>query len=281
MGRFANSWTLTKVSLKVVSQDRELLLMPILSFFASLVSLALVLGIGFTTRIPVQIYASDHSLNLPGLGLAVLLYILLAFIQTYFFAAVIASASQRLAGGNPTLGSALGAANKRIGRLFLWSIVVGLMNVLMQMLRERGGAVGRLVAGLGSLAWSVATYFVVPVLMFEDEPVLSSIGRSSSLLRKTWGEAAIGGAGAGVVFMIGYLLLVLTGFLLFSAGAALGLGGIIAVAVILVVAFVLLACLQSVVSGVYRAALYRFATTGNAGAGFSSEMLGAAFVRKA
>ena len=47
-----------------------------------------------------------------------------------------------------------------------------------------------------------------------------------------------------------------------------------------VVVIILLALIQAAMQGVYSAALFRFATTGNAGAGFDSALLGNAFRRK-
>jgi hypothetical protein len=135
------------------------------------------------------------------------------------------------------------------------------------------------VAGLGNLAWSLATYFMIPILLFENDPVLKSVGRSGSLFKKTWGETVIGTGGVGLVFGILTVVLVVVGFLAAQALWATG-GFLAALPVIAVVLFgvLLLATLQSVLGGVYKAALYRFATTGQAGTGFAPEQLQAAFV---
>jgi hypothetical protein len=279
MGRFANSWTMTKASLRVVAQDKELLVLPILSLLASVVAFLAVVGVGFGTGILPNVFRADGSPNGAGIVLAFLLYVALAFVQVFFAAAVVAGASERLAGGNPTLASSLKAASRRLGRLFVWSIFVAVVNVLLQALRERGGQAGRLAAGLGNMAWSLATYFMIPVLLFEDAPVMKSVGRSGSLFKKTWGETVIGTGGVGLVFGLLMVALVMVGLFLGQALYASG-GLLAALPVIALVGFgvLLLATLQSVLGGVYKAALYRFATTGQAGAGFAPEHLQGAFV---
>src|SRR2546427_2506436 len=43
------------------------------------------------------------------------------------------------------------------------------------------------------IAWTLACYFVVPVLAFEDLTPIDALKRSSKLFRDTWGEKVIGG----------------------------------------------------------------------------------------
>jgi len=279
MGRFANSWSLTKASLHVVSQDKELLVLPVLSFLASLVAFLAVTGIWIGARITPDLYLAPGQLNVPGIVLVFATYLVLAFIQVFFGAAVVAGATQRLAGGDPTLGSCLSAASRKAGRLFVWSIFVAVVNILLQMLRERGGQLGRAAAGVGNLAWSLATYFMIPVLMFEDAPVMKSVGRSGSLFKKTWGETVIGTGGVGLVF--GLLMVVLLVVGIFLAQPLYLAGGLVAalpLLAVIVLGVLLLATLQSVLGGVYKAALYRYATTGQTPPGFAPQQVQGAFV---
>lgn len=278
MGRFATSWTLTKASLRVVSQDKELLVLPILSFLASIAAFAGVVGLGWTAGLFPEFTNPDGTVKLAAVAAGLALYLLLAFVQVFFAAAVVAGAHQRLSGGNPTLGSSLKAAAQKAGRLFVWSIFVAVVNVLLQMLRERGGQLGRIAAGVGNLAWSLATYFMIPVLLFENDPVMKSVGRSGSLFKKTWGETVIGSGGVGLVFGILMMAVVLLAMLVLQS--APGPGMFLGVFAVAIVALLLLSTLQAVLAGVYKTALYRFATTGQAGAGFTPEQLQAAFVPK-
>jgi hypothetical protein len=285
MGRFANSWELTKTSFRVASQDKELMLLPVLSFLAGILSFALVAGIGFSAGLFPKITDATGHLRLGAAGLMVVLYFLLAFVQTYFAAAVVAGASERLAGGNPTIGSSLRAANRRLGRLLGWSAISATVSIVLQIVRERGGLAGRIAAGLGNLAWQLATYFVIPILLFEEVGLAPSIGRSGSLFKKTWGEQVIGTGGVGLVFGLAFMLLIFVGVLLVQAVVTAGgpSGGLLAALPIIVVFVglgIALTALQAVIQGVYKAALYRFATTGQA-MGFTTEQLQGSFRPKA
>lgn len=278
MGRFARSWDLFKTSLSVVKKDKELLWMPVLGAIASLVAIAAVTGVGLASGVWPDTQNADGTTNVPGIALAFVLYILLAFVTLFFNAAVVAGANERLAGGDPTVGSALRAASKKAGKLFLWSIVVATVNVILQAIRERSNALGGILASIAGTAWNLATYFMVPVLLFGDEGVGGSLKRSGSLFKKTWGETVIGQGGLGLVGFVFGIVAVLVGLLLLYLLAPLGIVGIATGVAILVLGVVAVATLMSVVEGVYKAALYRYATTQQVAPGFDATQLGGAFV---
>lgn len=278
MGRFARSWDLFKTSLKVVQQDKELLWMPILGAIASIVSIAAITGVGFVSGVWPETQAADGSANVPGILLAFALYIILAFITLFSNAAVVAGASERLAGGDPTVSSCLRAAGRKAGKLLGWAVVVATVNVILQAIRERNGVVGQILAGLAGTAWNLATYFMVPILMFEDEGMGGSLKRSGGLFKKTWGETVIAQGGLGLAGMALTVVAVLAGLLVLFVLSMLGPVGFVAGIALLVVAVLGVATLMSVVQGVYKAALYRFATTHQVAPGFNEAQLGGAFV---
>lgn len=281
MGRFARSWDLFKTSLSVVRQDKELLWMPVLAALASIVAILAIAGIGFGAGVWPQTRAADGSVNVPGVALAFALYIVLAFVSLFFNAAVIAGATERLRGGDPTMGSAMGAAWAKAGRLFLWSIVVATVNVILQAVRERSNVVGRIAAGLAGMAWNLATFFMVPVLLYESEGLAPSVKRSAGLFKQTWGETVIGQGGLGLASMVFTLPLILLAFIVFMVLAPSGnIAAIAIAATVFALGFVFVSALFSVLGGVYKAALYRYATTGQAGGAFAPEQLAGAFTPK-
>lgn len=276
MGRLSTSWTLVKSSWKVLRQDKELLWMPVLSGVASVLAILAVVGVGFVVTPATY---TEGSFDAVGMVLAGLMYVLLAFVAVYFHAATVAAAWERLDGGDPTVGSALRAANRRIGKLFAWSLVVATVNVILQVIREQNG-VGRLVAGLVGGAWNLATYFVVPVLMFEDEGVGGGLKRSLRTFRERWGETLVGHVGIGFamgLLTVGFVLV--AGILTVLLASALGMPGAIAGIAVGVLGVVVLLLVSTVLSAVYKAALYRYAVRGDSGgSGFDEQTLaGAAY----
>jgi hypothetical protein len=277
MGRFARSWKMTKTSFRVVGQDKELLWLPILSFIATVVAVMGIAGIGFAAGVFPQI-TTDGGIDPVGAAVAFLMYLALAFVQVFFHAATVAGANQRLSGGDPTVGSSLRAAWKHVGRLFVWSLIVATVNVILQALRERAGPIGQIASSIAGVAWNLATYFVVPLLIFEDRSIGQSLKNSGGLFKKTWGESVVGAYGIGLVGGVFTFLWILLGLVLtVGLGSLLGAAGFIIGIVVLVMGVVLLLVLFTVAAAVYKTALYRFASEGHAGGDFDDGALAHAY----
>jgi len=144
--------------------------------------------------------------------------------------------------------------------------------LVLRALAERFGAIGRIVAGFAGLAWGVATYLVVPVLIFEKIGPWAAVKRSGSLLRQTWGEAAGGYLTLGAIFV----LLALPGVLFLVVGGLIGgIVGLLVGVAIAVVYWLLLGLLGAAAQSILVTALYRYATTGKLGFGFPEDLFSA------
>jgi len=137
--------------------------------------------------------------------------------------------------------------------------VAATVGLILRTIGQRAGIIGKIIVGLIGAAWSIVTYFVVPVIAFEGLGPFQAMKRSGSLLRQTWGEALLSNLSLGLVFfalaLIGLLPLILVAL-------TLNVVLIIAVVAILVVYWVILAILASAASTVLNAALYRYAIKG-------------------
>jgi Family of unknown function (DUF6159) len=108
------------------------------------------------------------------------------------------------------------------------------------------------------------------VILYEPLGVIASIKRSGSIFRQRWGETFVGTAAIGLALFLLALPVILLAVLLGAVSMPLGLAvGVILVAV--------MAAVGSALSGVYNAALYRYATSGEAGGAFQPADLQGAF----
>ena len=268
MGRFGRSVELAEQSFRVLMQDKTLMVLPILSGVVTAFVVATVFVGTFGFGLPELQQPPQPILFLP----VFVMYVVTYFVGIFFQAAVIAGATQRLRGGDPTLGSAISAAADHAAQILGWAVIAATVGTILQLIRGRGRLVERLVAGILGAAWSLATFFVVPVLVLEDVPVSALFGRSLSLMQDTWGESVIGTAGVGVVAFVCWLLL---GGIV--ASVAISLHQVVAAIAIGVVGGVTLLAAFSALHGIYVAALYQFATTGSAAPGFDPDTLKGAF----
>ena len=123
----------------------------------------------------------------------------------------------------------------------------------------------------------MATFFVIPVIAFEQLSPRDAIKRSSGIVRERWGEGVVGAAAiGGIAFLVGILpaaILIAVGVAVSGSSAAIGVVLIVLGAVFLVVVFLV----QVTISSVFKVALFRFATDGQVLAGFDQQELEAAF----
>lgn len=271
MGRIGRGWQLTKVSLGVLNKDKEILLLPILSGIFSVLVFGVIFIPGllfyvFEETSDLFLFRSEEVSQLFLFLVYFLAYVAMTFVIVYFNAAVIGCARVRLEGGDPTLGDGFRIASKKLPHLFVWALISGTVGLIFRAFRKRM----RLLSQLFEWAWGIVTFFVVPVILFENVSVTKSIGRSKDVITKTWGEAFVGRFGMGLLFILfGFLGLVfpIGGYYLYPmTGLAVGI-------IVAFVYWMILLVIYSAANGVLTAALYRYASTGKIYSDYPAELM--------
>ena len=257
MGRIGTGWALTKTSLRVLRRDKELLVFPLISGLTLMLILgAFIGGMFFTVGFDAAFGGGSTWLSIV---LFVLYYIVTFFVGFFFNAAIIGAATIRLSGGNPTLADGFRIARENVGRIFLWAVFAATVAMILRAIQQRLGFLGKIVIGLVGIAWSLATYFVVPVLVFEKLGPWAAVKRSAHIFKSTWGETLVGGFSMGAIFVLLGLPGILAPILGFVLG---GISGLLVGIVVLVVYWVILGLVASAANSILIATLYRYATTG-------------------
>lgn len=279
----SRSWRLIKASLAVISSDGELLLLPLLSGLATAALAGAFIWLGMSSGT----FQAMHEQG-PGVGMSVdmyvwlfVFYIVQYFIVYFFNTALVGAALERLDGGDPTIRSALGVAVRRIGPILGYAFISATVGMILRFVAERLGFIGRLIETGVGLAWTVATFLVVPVLAAEGIGPVEAIEKSVGLLKKTWGESLIGTAGMSIVFStitaIVAVVFIGGGTLALQAGyetlalVAFIVGGAIILGTVL---------LAATLSAVFQAAVYDYAATGRPPSGFDRDLIDEAFRQK-
>jgi len=276
--RFRNGFRLVQASWNVLKADRELLVLPIMSFLSSAALLALVFFGLFADDL--SVIRDNGPMTTPTpfewivLGLAAYA---LSYITIYFNVALVCAADDRMTGGDPTVGSALSDAWRHAAAIAPWALVSVIVSLVLRAIEARAGILGRIAAGLFGLAWAMITYLILPVLVLEGLTVREAIARSKEVFVRTWGETVSGEMGMSMVTFLA-VLLALPPLLLIGGG---GQPALILIAVVLGLAWVLMvAVVMGALNTVFRVALYRYATDGDAPDGFDDLDLGNVFPPK-
>ncbi len=251
----SRSLSIVKKSFGVLMEEKKLLLFPIISAIA-------ILAVLISFVIPVLFINSGILM----IALLFCFYFASYFVVIFFNSALIHAVNEKLEGRPVSLTASISFAFSRIVNIVLWTIVAATVGVILSMLRsaaQRGRGVGALIGGLVvsviGMAWSFATFFVVPVIVFENVGPFAAIARSIDIVKKTWSEEMIGGFAIGIIFLVAYLI-----------GIALIIGGVFLPPLVIVLVplgiFVLFLAFitHGAVEGVFVAELYRYSKNGQA-----------------
>jgi len=282
-GKFARSWALMKASATVLRSDKSLLLFPLLSGLCTLLVAA-----SFLIPVAVMAVGGEHAgqdfhqrMSVGAYLLMFAFYLVQYFVIIFFQTALTGVALMHLRGEPTSVGAGFALARSRLPHILGYALIAATVGLLLRMVQERLGLIGRLVVGFLGLAWTVATFLVVPVLASEDAGPVDAVKRSVELLKRSWGENLIGNGGIGVVFGLLMVLAVLLSAVLIGGAVAMqSVVAIVVAAVVVVLGFVLLGLVQSSLQGIYAAALYRYAEAGEASVGFDQALLQQAFAPK-
>jgi hypothetical protein len=291
--KLSRGWALTVQSWHVLRTDKQLLILPILSTIALLLVLAsfaipLALGVDWQA-LAQQIEANkDKAHGADRIPMQWWYYVVLFlfyfvnyFVITFFNSALISCAINRFNGQDSSLKAGLGVAVSRLPQILAWTAVSATVGVVLKLVEERLGWLGRIVIGLVGMAWAIATFFVVPVLVVEKRGPVDAVKRSVEVLKKTWGESLATNLGIGAVTAIATLLafvpLIASVVACVIADSAWPLVPGIAITILLIMA---IALVSATLKGILLAATYQYAATGQVPSGFQPDLLQDAFKHK-
>lgn len=252
--RFKTGLTLTRDSVAVLREHPDLMLFPLVSGIATLLFGAV-------------LYLSVFVGGLIGGGIEYLalfvFYFVTTFVASFFTAALVSSVDDAFHGRNPTLRDGMAAAWEMKTELAVWSLISAVVGVVLRSLERSDSALTRIVAGFFALGWTITTFFIIPVIVFEDVSIKEMFSRSAGTFRDTWGETFSSTLGIGliqfVLWIAGMALVVAVGGLLFTVVPAVGTSTVVLGAVGLTVGVYLVG---QTVLGIAKTALYVYAAEG-------------------
>jgi hypothetical protein len=257
-GSVSRSFRLLGASWSLLGRDPKLLLLPLGSLILTSSVTAVFWAVGLVDFLAPH-SSVQHALGLYGL------YAIVAFIGICANSVVVAVAMERLDGREATIADGWTMVRGRLGAIVRWAFVSATVGIVLRLIQERTGLVGAIATWIGNLAWGLATFFVVPVLLFEPVGVRQAIRRSAHVFRDRWGEGVTGtlaiGAGLGLLLIPAVIV---------GAAVAVTLSPFAGGAIV-VVGFLAVIVVSETLNEIFTAALYRYAVTGQIPGGMTRE----------
>lgn len=284
MEALSRSWTLTKLSFRVIGQDKELLLFPLI---------AMVLSIGYLIALLYPTIwlemSKDGSLewSVADMIITFIAYLGLAFIGTFMNVCIVFTAKTRFEGGNATFGQSIGFALGRIHLILGWAAVSATVGVIMNMIdnaAQRLGGIGEIVVSILrsilGMVWTVITIFVVPSMVYRGSGPFAAIKDSIGVLKQTWGENLVRALGFGLVRFAFLFVGGLAFAGLFSVTASAGGTAMLAVSIAAITYFIAVVFVFMLAEMIFQTALYAWASLGKVPEGYDQDLLQGAVRRK-
>lgn len=141
------------------------------------------------------------------------------FVSLYFFAYIIftffnialAACVLRLFEGKPAgLGYGLYFAANRLPSIFGWAVIGCLVGAILSFIESRHSVITSMFSVFGRLAWGVAIFFVVPVMVAQSIGPIHAVKKSVKLIKSVWGEFIAVNLGIGVIRGVALFVIGLT-----------------------------------------------------------------------
>jgi len=221
--KLSNGWRLSIDSLKVLKANKQLIIFPILS------GLSMVLIIG--SFIVVILASAGWDLDYLGNEsttrhylFAFLFYLVNYFVVVFFNMALIQCTRDYFNGETPSVKKGLQFSLSRIGAIFTWAVFAATVGLILRTIQENVGALGKIITGLIGIVWGVATFFVVPIIAYENLNPVQAVKRSALLMKEKWGQSLGAGFSFGLLRLVAVLIISLPLFLvglIFSPGVGI------------------------------------------------------------
>ena len=287
-GRMSRSWEFAKISYGIIWDFKSLLIFPLLSLTATIIVMASFLlplwGTGDLAEWMKFLDDEGGTNQVPPVAyvLTFAFYFACYFVIVFFNTALTAAALKVCDGETPTVKYGLSVATRRLPQILGWALVSAVVGVLLKVIENANERVGQIVSAILGTAWTVLTFFVVPVLCTEGVGPVKAVTESVKTLKSTWGEAALGNFSLGILSFLVMIPVYLVLGLLFMVTLSMNSMAVsLSIIVLAVVITIVLALMSSAADVVFKALLYNYATGRNVPADLDDAVFERAFAAKA
>lgn len=295
----ARSWkqskAVTSQAWGVIKQNPYMLAFPAVSAVLAIIAVLVIGGAGVAALglSQVEQEAASGEVSTASMIVGVIILFVAAYVATLitvvFMGGLVKCADEELQGRDSSFGAGLSASFSRLPALMGWALIETVVGWLISAVQGNGTNDNVLVtilrvvlAGLMQVAWTIISFFVLPLIILRGKGPLQAIKESVGLIRKTWGMQVAGGVRIGgiiglIAVLPGILVTIVGGFIALSGTPALG----IPISTIGIIVVILASVLISAMKAVFSVALLHYVEDGMAIGPFDASQLQAAVKVKA
>lgn len=255
--RLHNGWDLGLQSLDVIKNNKSLIVFPIISTIASLliflvISAGAFAAFGFDVdRVLLSAGSIEDSSPIMGYIILFIYYLINFTIVTFFNVALVYCARDVFNGYEVDHRDGIAFAMSRIGNILSWAVLAATVGLVLKIIEDRVGAFGAFVVGIIGAGWTIASFFVLPVLVNEDIGPIDAVKRSMGIVKEKWGESLGASFSFGIFYLLGALLIAFPiGYLAYKLNPMVGIS--IGLLIMFLISIVITAAQTVFLTAVYQ-----------------------------
>lgn len=212
--RLSNGWRMGMLSLNVIKKNKQLVLFPIISGAFLLLVIGSFAGLAFANW-GLEVDQMVEEATVTEYAITFIFYLLSYFVIVFFNVGLVHCTRMYLMGESPTVGDGIRYSMSRLPIILGWAVLSATVGLVLKAIQENAGTVGEILSGLLGMVWSIVTFFVVPVLAYENTGPLAALKRSGKIMKEKWGESIGASFSFGIISFVGFLIIALPiGFLI-------------------------------------------------------------------
>ncbi|KKU52627.1 MAG: hypothetical protein A3H69_00500 [Candidatus Sungbacteria bacterium RIFCSPLOWO2_02_FULL_47_9] len=195
MDKFNESKKIFAESVGILRKNKKILFFPILSVASSVVFFIFFIVLVFLFRLKKLDFMTSGAVSF------FLLHLSLGFIWAFFQAGIVASVDASIRGITALFRDCLSRAFRNILKIFLWTLLSSIVVFVFSIVLQHSSLAVKIGIYPASVLWGLATAFIIPVLILENNSLWGSLKKSALSFRRVWVETFFVSIAAGIPFM--------------------------------------------------------------------------------
>lgn len=270
-GRIATSWQLLQSSLSFLANNKDLIMIPVMSLIVSGLLFLAFFASGLKQIIQQQM--NQHHALMPLIIFAVL-YMLFCFAITFFNAVLIATAARRLQGKRFSITQGFAETWQHWPALLGWTLISSIVGQIIHMLESSNNIFEEIVAAIIGVSWALCSFFVLPVLILENVGPIQAFNNSRKKFANNWRKVF----SINIFFMLLFVVIIALMFALIKLSSSSLV--FIELLIIAFVGYIFLMTLAKALNAIVKSALYLYIMKEINSSYFEDSLLDRAIVAK-
>jgi len=184
--RFFYGSKLSLLSLQAFFHYKKLMLIPLLAA----IGLALVFGaiFGFIFMLHGYMLQSENAKYVIGVPMTILLFFCIAFLKTFFAVVGASMTGQYCQNNQASLTHAIVEGFKKLRLITAWSTLAAVIRISSG--KGKDGKSNSLFGFVANMSWSYLSFFIYPVIAYENNTFMDSLKRSANLMKTYFGATS-------------------------------------------------------------------------------------------